>query len=109
MSVADYTDRFIANLLIGGLATCLTMAVVGYVGWPDNDVGGMSPEVVQLFLVVLLVSVILFVLPGLWHICTRSGHPLFAERRLRGGTWQGRATGMVLGLAAGFSIIAQLR
>ncbi|SDR55571.1 hypothetical protein [Paraburkholderia tuberum] len=109
MSVTDYTDRFIANLLAGGLVTCLTMSVVGYFNWFANGIGGLTPEVVQLCLVVLLASVTLFVLPWLWCVCARSRRTLFAETWPRAGAWQGRATGLVLGLAAAVSIIAQLR
>lgn len=95
MSVMDYTDRFIANLLAAGLATCLTMAAVGSFGWPNNAVGGISPEVVQVCLAVLLVSVVLFVLPWLWRVCTRSRHTRFAEHSPGAGASQGRATGAV--------------
>lgn len=72
MSVMDYTDRFVANLLMGGWVTCLAMSAVGYFAWLDNGVAGMQPEVAQLCLVALLVAVALFALPWLWRILTRT-------------------------------------
>ncbi|APA87425.2 hypothetical protein BJG93_18125 [Paraburkholderia sprentiae WSM5005] len=109
MSLMDYTDRFVTNLLAGGLVTCWTMSVVSYFDWFDDGVAGMTPEVTQLCLVVLLTSVVLFVLPWLWRISMRAARTSRLGVQPHAGAWGGRASGAALGLVAAVSIVAQLR
>ncbi|RZF30211.1 hypothetical protein EVC45_09405 [Paraburkholderia sp. UYCP14C] len=106
----DYTDRFVANLLVSGAVTFLTMSAVEYFDWLDDGVAGLRPDVARVCLVALVVTVILFVLPGLWHILARPRRPrFFVDPPARAGAWRGRLTGVVFGLFAAISIISQLR
>ncbi|NYH19989.1 hypothetical protein [Paraburkholderia bryophila] len=109
MSVLDYTDRFVTNLLVGALVTCWTMSAVNYFDWFDNGVAGIEPEVVQVCLVAVLVTTILFVLPWLWHALARSRCTPLGVTQGRAGACPGRVTGMAFGLFAAVSILAQMR
>lgn len=109
MSVQDYTDRFIANLLMGGLVTCLTMSALDYFNWPDDGVAGMQPDVVRACLVVGLVAMTLFVLPWLRRVLARVSRTQFADASAFAKGRPVRLTGVVFGLIAVVSIISQLR
>jgi hypothetical protein len=109
MSVQDYTDRFIANLLMGGLVTCLTMSALDYFNWLDEGVAGMQPDVARACLVVGLVAMVLFVLPWLRRVLARASHTRFADTSASARVRPVRLTGVVLGLIAVVSIISQLR
>lgn len=109
MSVLDYTDRFVTNLLAGGLVTCWTMSAVDYFDWFDQGAASIEPEIVQVCLVAMLATLLLFVLPWLWHLLGRSRRTPFDDAQGRAGACPGRMTGMAFGLFAAVSIIAQMR
>jgi hypothetical protein len=109
MSVQHYTDRLIANLLMGGLVTCLTMSALDYFNWPDGGVAGMRPDVARACLVAALVAMALFVLPWLRRVLARASHTQFADTSTSARVRPARLTGVVFGLIAVVSIISQLR
>ncbi|PQV50643.1 hypothetical protein [Paraburkholderia sp. BL21I4N1] len=109
MSVLDYTDRFVTNLLVGALVTCWTMSAVDYFDWFDDAAAGLEPEVVQVCLAAVLVTALLFVLPWLWHALARYRRAPFGVTQGCAGACPGRVTGMAFGLFAAVSILAQMR
>lgn len=109
MDILDYSDRFIANLLVGGTLTCWAMSVVQYFDWFDDGIAGMHPEVVQVCLVAVLVTAVLLVWSWVRRVLAGSRSTPFADTPTLAGAWRARVTGMALGLFATASIIMQLR
>jgi hypothetical protein len=109
MSLMDYTDRLVPNLLVGGLVTCWTMSAVDYFDLFGDGVAGMQPEVVQLGLVALLTGAVLSVLPWLRRGPTDAARTSAFGAQPRAGAWHGRAIGVAFGLVAAVSIVAQMR
>jgi hypothetical protein len=95
MSVEDYTDRLVENLLAGGLVTCLTMSAVEYFSWFDAEAAGagIQPKVTQVCLIAAWVASVVIVLPWLWHILARFLHKASGDTQVLAGARRDRVTG----------------
>lgn len=102
MNNSYYTDRFILNLLVGGLVACSIVSNVDFLTASLSSLHRATPRI-SLALAISIVVCILFVVPFLYRRI-RPARPIFEDHDSVQVAWRGRLVGMGIGVVAGIAI-----
>ncbi|WP_199545266.1 hypothetical protein [Paraburkholderia kururiensis] len=101
MDTSGYTDRFVANAIIGMVVACQAVILVRQITlWQP-----LTPSpAMQLALAAASAAFLLLALPPLVCRVMRRWRP--PDPTIRQAAWRGRLTGLVFGLPAGMALVS---
>jgi hypothetical protein len=102
MNNSDYADKFVFNVVVGGLIACSIVSNFDLLAAYIYSVHRATPRIALIMAIGMAVCV-LFVVPFLYRQI-RPDRPIFEDRESMRAAWRGRLVGMGIGVVAGIAI-----